>query len=379
MPSSPRAVALAGLAALAVAMGIGRFAFTPILPLMQAAGTLDLVRGGWLASANYAGYLAGGLSAIAWRWSAVSAIRLGLAAVAVSTLGMALPLGVTSWLVLRAVAGVASAWVLVFTSAVVLGRLDRLPAPSRATLAGVLFSGVGVGIVAAGLLTACVLHAGDAARAAWLATGAVAALAAVLLHRGFDDGQPRATRAGAGASRLPPQALALAACYAAFGFGYIIPATFLSAMAREATAGGALYVLTWPLFGAAAAASTWLVQRMGAALAPRTVWAAGQAVMALGVAIPAFSPGIAAVVASGLLVGGTFMVVTMAGMQEARRLAGAAAARMLAVMTSSFALGQIAGPLLVSGLAAHGVGYATALEMAAAALVASAAFLYFLP
>src|SRR3954463_13587849 len=115
MDPSPRSSALAGLLALAVAMGIGRFAFTPILPLMQAQGDIDIVRGGWLASANYAGYLAGGLSAMAWRWSDASAIRVGLAAVGLSTLGMVLPLGVPGWLALRAVAGIASAWVLVFT------------------------------------------------------------------------------------------------------------------------------------------------------------------------------------------------------------------------------------------------------------------------
>jgi len=377
MASSPRGCALAGLAALAVALGIGRFAFTPILPLMQADGSLDLVRGGWLASANYVGYLAGGVTAIAWRWSAAAAIRVGLAAVALSTLGMALPAGVTAWLVLRAVAGAASAWVLVFASSAVLARLDAAPARARASLAGVHFAGVGIGIIVAGLLTALVVRAEDPARAAWIATGTVAAVAAVMLRNRFDAGsRGRATPAR---SPLPQQAFVLAACYAAFGFGYIIPATFLSAMAREATAGGPLYVLTWPIFGAAAAASTWLVQRSGARLRPRTVWACGELVMALGVAIPAFSPGIAAVIASGVLVGGTFMVVTMAGMQEARRIGGAASSRMLGVMTSSFAFGQIVGPLLVSTLAARGVGYGVALETAAAALVASALFLLFLP
>jgi len=305
----------------------------------------------------------------------VSAIRWGLAGVALSTLGMALPLGVPAWIVLRAVAGVASAWVLVFTSGVVLARLDAAPAGSRAPLAGVLFSGVGVGIVIAGLLTGAMLGTRDPARNAWIATGAVAALATVLLHKRFGDAAPRAVRAGIAAAALPPQAFALAACYAAFGFGYIIPATFLSAMAREATGGGALYILTWPIFGAAAAASTWLVQRLGGRVAPRSVWAAGQVVMAVGVAIPAFSPGIAAVVASGVLVGGTFMVVTMAGMQEARRVSGAAAARMLAIMTSSFALGQIVGPLLVSGLVRYSSGFAYALGLAALPLLAAGAAL----
>jgi hypothetical protein len=85
---SPAAVAAAGLAALAAGMGIGRFAFTPVLPLMQAEGTLTLAGGGWLAAANYAGYLAGALTSTLVPGSL--AVRAGLAGVALCTLLMGL-------------------------------------------------------------------------------------------------------------------------------------------------------------------------------------------------------------------------------------------------------------------------------------------------
>jgi hypothetical protein len=48
-----------GLIGLAVAMGIGRFAFTPLLPLMQQDAGVSLLQGSWLATANYVGYLVG--------------------------------------------------------------------------------------------------------------------------------------------------------------------------------------------------------------------------------------------------------------------------------------------------------------------------------
>src|SRR5258707_14582632 len=73
MKQRATAIALAGFAALAVAMGIGRFAFTPILPMMQAEGAIDVAQGGWLASANYVGYLIGGLTAVGL-WSPRAAI-----------------------------------------------------------------------------------------------------------------------------------------------------------------------------------------------------------------------------------------------------------------------------------------------------------------
>jgi predicted MFS family arabinose efflux permease len=379
MKPSPLGLAVAGLAALAVAMGIGRFAFTPILPMMQAEGSLDLARGGWLASANYAGYLMGGLSAMAWRWGARAAIRAGLVLVSVSTLGMALPWGIGGWIVLRAVAGVASAWVLVFTSIAVLQRLDHAAPEERAALPGVLYAGVGVGVAVAGIICAMALAAAHPARVSWIAMGVIATLATSMLWNRFADRAPAPAAAPAARAVVPRRGWVLGACYAAFGFGYIIPATFLSAMAREAAHGGFLYTASWPLFGIAAAASTTAVTRLAGGARPRNVWISGHVVMAIGVAIAAASSGILAVIACGLLVGGTFMVVTMAGMQEARREAGADASRMLAVMTSSFALGQIAGPLLVSALAASGSAYQVALVCAAVLLVASAAILHRLP
>src|SRR5262249_31143248 len=79
-PRSPAAVAGTGLVALAVAIGIGRFAFTPILPMMQEDAGVSVAAGGWLAAANYVGYLAGALSVIWWRIGGAAGIRGGLAA-----------------------------------------------------------------------------------------------------------------------------------------------------------------------------------------------------------------------------------------------------------------------------------------------------------
>src|SRR5918999_4059344 len=169
---SPSAVAAAGLAALAVGMGIGRFAFTPILPLMQAEGALTLAAGGWLAAANYAGYLAGALSAPLLASSI--AVRAGLVGVAVLTLAMGIDGGLAVWIVLRALAGVASAWVLIHVSA---WSLERLAPLARPALSGVVYAGVGAGSMLAGALCLVVLRGRDA----WLLLGLVAGLATVLL------------------------------------------------------------------------------------------------------------------------------------------------------------------------------------------------------
>src|SRR5258707_9598491 len=88
-PSATVAAAV-GLLALASAMGIGRFSLTPILPLMQHDVGLTLAQGGWLATSNYLGYLAGSLISMAFAPQPVLAIRWGLIAVSVLTLAMGL-------------------------------------------------------------------------------------------------------------------------------------------------------------------------------------------------------------------------------------------------------------------------------------------------
>ena len=260
--------ALAGLAALAVGMGIGRFAFTPILPMMQAEG-LSLAAGGWLASANYAGYLAGALSA---RWlRGDRAIRAGLAVIAFTTLGMALEAPLGAWLVLRTAAGVASAWLLVNVAAWTLQQ--RAPG-------GVVYAGVGAGSAAAGLTCLVLMQVGLGAAEAWIALGLAAALAALVLWPAF---HVRTRPTGeATALRWTPRSLRLVLCYGAYGFGYIIPATFLPAMAREALGDPAVFGWAWPVFGGAAAASTLTAALLARRFGSRRVWIVSHLVMALG-------------------------------------------------------------------------------------------------
>src|SRR6185503_9685460 len=121
--------------ALALAIGVGRFAFTPLLPMMQEDG-LSVAAGGWLAFANYAGYLLGALSVMMLPARPAVAIRGGLMATGLATVAMGMTDRFGDWLALRALAGVASAWVLVHVSAWALGRLAPLHRP---LLAGVVF------------------------------------------------------------------------------------------------------------------------------------------------------------------------------------------------------------------------------------------------
>ncbi len=367
-PLSPAAVATIGLLSLASAMGIGRFSLTPILPLMQHDAGLTMAQGGWLACANYLGYLAGALICIILSPPPAAAIRWGLAGTGLFTLAMGLTDLERLWLVWRFLSGGASAFVLIGVSAWAMPILIR---QGREEWSGRVFAGVGAGVAFAGLFGLVAGLDAWGSRVSWIVLGLVAVALAALLWSPLQD-RTRATSTSKPQRHvLPGRAILAAACYLAFGYGYIIPATFLPAMARGYIDHPATFGLIWPVFGIAAAISTIAASRLGRGLAPWQLWTRAQWVLAFGVLLPALHVNVATLLLSAICVGGTFMVITMAGIKEALRLGGAPASLAVGVMTSAFAVGQILGPLTVSLLAGSGHGFTLASALAAFGLVAS--------
>ncbi|TNC10545.1 YbfB/YjiJ family MFS transporter [Methylobacterium terricola] len=343
-------VVAAGILALAVAMGIGRFAFTPLLPLMLRDGTLTASAGAAWAAANYVGYLAGALTAAWFSGKPAQGLGVSLAGVALTTLAMTWAGDPAPDLVgtaLRATAGLFSAWALVCASSWCLAELARRGAPRQGAW---IYIGVGVGIALAGALAW--LGGRQPAARLWLELGLVATLGALLVgglarRQGTTPPEPAERAAAALARGGTGHPLGLILCYGGFGFGYIVPATFLPAMARELTPDPLVFGLAWPLFGLAAVLSVAVAARLLAGVPRRRLWAAAQALMALGTALPLVVHALWAVAASAVLVGGTFMIATMAGLQLAREARPDDPTPLLARMTAAFAAGQILGPLLV--------------------------------
>src|SRR5690554_2887161 len=348
-PAIP-AIVWAGFVALAIAMGIGRFAFTPLLPLMQSDLGMGLAQGGWLASANYLGYFAGALSAAYLPWTAVTLLRVGLLLVAITTALMGWTTVWSTWIAWRSIAGVASAWVLVATSSLCLARLNASGQPEKS---GWVFAGVGAGIFVAGILCLGADLRGVGASNTWLVLGALAVIAMLATFPLWR--QPAAPSASVEAAPASNgngyRRLVLA--YGVFGFGYILPATFLPAQAKALLNDQAIFGLAWPVFGLAAALSTlacgWLLKRFSL----RALWLLAQMLMALGVIIPVFAPGLVSIMIAAIFVGGTFMVITMLGMQQAQLSGGPRARVLIANLTASFAIGQLAGPVVFSLLNEH--------------------------
>jgi MFS family permease len=378
-------ICVAATLALAVAMGVGRFAFTPLFPLMVRDGLLEAQLGAWLAASNYLGYLVGAMVAAYVRLKPATLLALGLLCTVVVTAAMGWTTSSTLWLLLRFVAGVMSAWTLVATSAWGLRWLAELGRPQWA---GIIYAGVGTGIAAAGLFCLWAATPETSSADMWVDLGAGAAVVAsvsLLVSWKFHTPVSMAkahTSAQADNANVAPSAHAtgLIVCYTLFGFGYILPATYLPALARQLVDDPHVFGLAWPLFGAAAAVST-LVASWGLGHLPRIrIWAVSQGLMALGVWLPSVWPSLASISVAALLVGGTFMVITMLAMQEARARSDGHSTALLGQMTAGFALGQLLGPLVSAGLAGWVADYTTALHhglwLSAAGLLGSAVYLW---
>jgi predicted MFS family arabinose efflux permease len=364
--------AAAGLLAMAAALGIGRFVYTPILPVMLDALAWSKADAGLVASANFLGYLAGAVIA-GWPVFAADARKWLLIALAVSaatTLGMGLPADVYAIMALRFAGGVASAFVIVCASTVVL---DRLAAAGRSDLAAIHFAGVGAGIFVSAAAVAVSNANGAGWQSLWLVSGVLAALAALLvaiLLRPASDSALQRPSAAAGSTRPAP--LKMIAAYGLFGFGYVITSTFLVTIVRQSPAIEPLEPLIWMLFGVAAVPSVPLWQWIGHRIGLTQAYAAACIVEAAGVAASVNSATASGVCAAAVLLGGTFMGLTALGLMSGRVLAGGGPQRVISLMTVSFSVGQMIGPAVAGFLAENTGSLRVASLLAAAALVLAA-------
>jgi MFS family permease len=377
-------VALGGMLALASAMGVGRFVYTPILPAMAEALALTKSQAGLIASANFVGYLAGALLLAQphlpggrrlWFLAALAVSAACMAAMAPAD-AMANAMG--AFMALRFAGGIASAFALILGSAVVL---DRLGAMGRPGLAAIHFAGVGLGIAASAVVVDGTQAAGGDWRALWLASAALAALAAcacpLLIPAEASLVPPRPAAAPSAASAAAPAlpqraARALASlnlCHGLFGFGYVITATFLVAAVRAAPGARVLEPAVWVLVGLAAMPSTWLWSRIGSRRGALVAYGLACLLEAVGVAAGGVWANAAGAVLAAVLLGGTFMGITALGFAAARTLAPDQQRRSFAVMTAAFGAGQIVGPIAAGWLIDRTGSFLAPSLLGAAALV----------
>lgn len=378
-------VAVAGMLALASAMGVGRFAFTPLMPMMLHDGSIDLAQGSWLAMSNYLGYFVGSLVCMVLPWVAPGLmqrlhpsrmVHWWLFITAVLTAAMALNWP-GAWASLRFVSGVASA--VVFLN-ITLWCMSQLAHLGRPQMGGLLFCGPGIGIALTGLATSAMVAAGWHAVSAWLAFALLALvlwLMVMTVVRGPLAPPPAPTQAGAAVALAPEgpvDRLLLTLAYSLAGLGYIVTATYLPVIARGALPADSVWPdLFWPMFGGGVALGAYLSTHLPARWDRRRLLMAGYGIQAVSIAISALWPTPLGFSLGSLLLGLPFTALTFFALQEARRIWPSALSSFPGLLTAAYGLGQIVGPPMVAWMLAHSAstqqGFAYGLAAAGGALV----------
>ncbi|MGH7074861.1 MAG: YbfB/YjiJ family MFS transporter [Stellaceae bacterium] len=362
----------AGISSLILAMGIARFAYTPLLPLMRQQAGLGVAEAGWLAAINYVGYLSGAVvvSLIGDLVLKDRLYRIGMIVAVLTTATMGMTTNPIVWAVSRYIAGLSSTAGMLLGTGLILNWLIRHD--DRAEL-GIHFAGIGLGI------------AGSAAGAAlmnrwqldwhqqWYVFSA-AACVLLLPALGWLPAPDRSvvTRSGQAMRDAPPGRTFLRLFMAAYfcaGVGYVVSATFIVAIVDNLPGLGGHGTLVFLVIGLSAAPACMVWDLIARRTGELNALILAALLQIAGILLPVLGGGLFPALIGAFLFGATFigivnLVLTMAGRYYPTR-----PAKMMGKMTLAYGTAQAIAPAATGWLATRLGGYLPGLYLAAAAMV----------
>lgn len=386
MPRRPALfpVLLAGATLLLVVHGLGRFFYTPLLPWLVEDGVLSVQQGASAASWNYLGYLLGALLAL--RWHRVAQIRRSLPWAlllhVLSTLGQTQAESSEALFALRLLNGISNGLVFVQVPSLVLEWLAR---QGRAAASGLVYLGVGVGLILSSLLVNLGNGLLEGAQRWWPA----ALLSIPLTWWGWrqlarlnmpgSQSEPDKGRATSG-RLLDRFSTPLFLGYAGAGMGYILPMTFLPMVARlQAAPGSALIESSWLVVAFATLPSPWIWNRLGALLGDTRALRLSYVAQLVGVLAALLLPGAPGILLCAVLIGGTFLGTVLLTQRLARTLHPHQGPRLSAALIALYSVTQLAGPWLTGVWLSMGGSLHSAFWLGAGALTWGLAWTLLVP
>lgn len=341
---------IGGSLAMLVAMGIGRFAYTPMLPVMEHELHLSVSSAGLLASFNYIGYLLGALVA-AWMPLRNMERRFRLIAVclicsSLTTTSMACSESFSLWGIFRGVSGICSAFVMVYSSSSIM---DWLWDKQQSAKVGIFYAGVGFGITMTGLLVPLFTKLGNW-QTGWYGLGIVSfilAICSLFLLTDIRQFIPTYLHTRDLTPNIQPsfRLWGITAAYGLEGLGYIVMGTFVTVFFSQISSFPWLGSVSWILVGLAAAPSTSLWTYAARSWGIRKATYAAFLVQASGILIPTLVPGVITAVIGSLLFGGTFLGITSLALTIGRQIDPSRSSRIIGNLTAVYGVGQIIGPV----------------------------------
>ena len=307
---------IAGTAALALAMGIGRFAYTPILPFMISEVGFGATEGGLIASWNFVGYCIGSLIPILPFFNGQIKIWFfGAVAASICTTGcMGLVQDLNWFVVIRFTSGIASAFTLIFGTSLILPSIQAL---GKITISTSHFTGVGLGMALSAILVSLMGAFNFSWNELWYGVALLALLLAIPVIVLTPNEIPRQKAINkTEKSHFEFGFITITLGYGLFGFGYVILGTFISTMARSTPELVSTEPYVWLLVGLSGIPTVmfwpWLGQRISGDFALMIACV----VEAIGIYVSVMVPGQTGILLASILLGATFMGITALALLE---------------------------------------------------------------
>ncbi len=366
---------IGGILALMIAMGIGRFSYTVILPYMQEASGFSRATAGYLATSNYLGYLIGALvvGRLPIEQKRVPFLQVGLIISMMTTAFMGFTETIIIWYVLRFISGIMSAFIFVVMASLVL---DQLADNNKSHLSGLFYGGVGIGIAISAIIVSPI-HEVFKWNGTWIALALLCVLLFVFIVL-FIKSIPHSKKQWGNPSipvpKMPPKSWLkwLIVAYSLEGLGYIVTGTFIVSIAQESTSFHGNAALVWFVAGLAAIPSCIICSKLAQRFGYVKILLISMVVQAVGIALPAIATNTITLYISAFIFGATFMGITTIVTTLARHIVPVNSHQILGYLTAGYALGQMVGPTVAGVLANATNSYQYSLVGAATVVIIGA-------
>ncbi len=353
LPLQPWQVIAGGICGLMLTLGLARFAYTPLLPLMQAQTGLGDAAAGALAAVNYAGYMSGAL-AVAWlddvRWRH-RFYSMGLWLALLSTAAMGLSAWWPAWALSRYIGGLCGASGMLLGSGLVLGWLMQ---QGRRPELGLHFMGIGLGIVFSALGAWGLGRLWSDWAFQWWAIAVLGLVFFVPAWRWRPPVPPSpasTTRAGPDVQMPRRWLWTLLAAYFAAGWGFVISATFTVAIVEREPELAGQGAWAWALVGIASTPAVFLWDRIARVMGDIRALMLAFVLKILAVMLVAASSELWAALAGAVGYGATFIGIVSLTLALVGRRSPANPGKAMARLTLSYGAAQIIAPAVTGAMA----------------------------
>ena len=358
---------LGGISALIIAIGIGRFSYTPILPLMQQNNTsFSNSLAGFLASSNYAGYLVGSILVviIPMKHCKITVLKLSLIASILTTAFMGIFNLYSLWFAFRFISGVVSAFLFILSSGIVLEELTK---QNKVKLSGIFYSGPGIGIFLTGILIP-IFNTLFNWEVIWILLSIISIPLAIISWIYLKETPKTEDNLNTIkiSVKVPPAKWLpwIFIAYGLEGLGYIVTGTFIIDIAEKIPSFNGHATIIWAIVGLFAIPSCLIWSSLGKkyGLVKSLIFA--MILQAMGIAFPVFFKTELGIVVSAILFGATFIGITALGTTLVSYMKPNDNSKIIGAFTAIYGVGQMVGPSLAGMLSSSTNNYYLSLLLA---------------